>query len=161
MTSGVGQHRVFVHGDQHAPLVTGRSYLMKLGTVTATTTIEQPLCRVDLDNNRSAVAGSLAANDIGTAVSKLDRLIAADRYLDRRDTGNFILIDPETGDTIDQDRVDLLIKQCGLRDAPQVCGGRTCDAEALSAISPGPHHFPNSVSQVPLSKLAKATKRRT
>ena len=65
-------------------LVAGRSYLMKLGTVTATTIIEQPLCRVDLDNNRSAVAGSLAANDIGTAVSKLDRLIAADRYLDRR-----------------------------------------------------------------------------
>jgi sulfate adenylyltransferase subunit 1 (EFTu-like GTPase family) len=104
---------VFVHGDLHAggaPLVTGRSYLMKLDTVTATATIEQPLCRVDLDTNRSAVAGSLAANDIGTAVIKLDRLIAADRYLDRRDTGSCILIDAETGDTIDQDRVDLLIK---------------------------------------------------
>jgi sulfate adenylyltransferase subunit 1 (EFTu-like GTPase family) len=50
---------------------------------------------VDLDTNRSAVAGSLAANDIG---AELDRLIAADRYLDRRDTGSFILIDPETGD---------------------------------------------------------------
>ena len=81
-------------------LVAGHSYLMKLATVTATATIEQPLCLVDLHTNRSALAGSLAANDIGTAVIKLDRLIAADRYRDRRDTGSFILIDPETGDTI-------------------------------------------------------------
>jgi bifunctional enzyme CysN/CysC/sulfate adenylyltransferase subunit 1 len=31
---------------------------------------------------------------------KLDRLMAADRYSDCRDTGSFILIDPETNDTI-------------------------------------------------------------
>jgi sulfate adenylyltransferase large subunit len=81
-------------------LEAGSSYLMKLATATATATIEQPLGLVDLNSNRSAVAGGLAANDIGTAVIKLDRLIAADRYLDRRDTGSFILIDPETGDTV-------------------------------------------------------------
>ena len=81
-------------------LVSGRSYLMKLATLTATATIEQPLRVVDLETNRSAAADCLAANDIGTAVLKLDRLIAADRYLDCRDTGSFILIDPDTGDTI-------------------------------------------------------------
>jgi sulfate adenylyltransferase large subunit len=75
------------------------SYLMKLAAVTATATIEQPLCLVDLDTNRSAAADGFAANDIGTAVIKLDRRIAVDRYLDCRDTGSFILIDPETGDT--------------------------------------------------------------
>ena len=81
-------------------LVFGRSYLMKLATLTATTTIEQPICVVDLETNRSAAAERLAANDIGTAVLKLDRVIAADRYVDFRDTGSFILIDPDTGDTI-------------------------------------------------------------
>jgi sulfate adenylyltransferase large subunit len=81
-------------------LVAGGSYLMKLATVTAKATIEKPLRLVDLNTNRSAVAESLAANDIGAAVVKLDRLIAADRYLDQRDTGSFILIDPETGDTV-------------------------------------------------------------
>jgi sulfate adenylyltransferase large subunit len=81
-------------------LVPGRSCLLKLATVTATATIEQPLCAVDLETNRSAATECLAANDIGTAVIKLDRLVAADRYLDGRDTGSFILIDPETGDTI-------------------------------------------------------------
>jgi sulfate adenylyltransferase large subunit len=80
-------------------LVAGGSYLMKLATATATATIEQPLCLVDLDTNRLAFSRSLAANDIGTAVIKLDRPIAVDRYLDHRDTGSFILIDPETGDT--------------------------------------------------------------
>jgi sulfate adenylyltransferase large subunit len=81
-------------------LVPGRSYLMKLATSTATATIEQPLRVVDLETNRSEAAERLTANDIGTAVLKLDRLIAADRYVDCRDTGSFILIDHDTGDTI-------------------------------------------------------------
>jgi sulfate adenylyltransferase large subunit len=88
---------VWLGPDALAP---GRSYLMKLATVTATATIEQPLCVVDLETNRSAVAECLVANDIGTAVITLDRLIAADCYSDCRDTGSFILIDPETCDTI-------------------------------------------------------------
>jgi len=81
-------------------LMPGRSYVMKLAAVTATATIEQPVCLVDLETNRSAVAERLAANDIGTAVIRLDRLIAADCYSDCRHTGSFILIDPETCDTI-------------------------------------------------------------
>jgi uncharacterized membrane protein len=35
-----------------------------------------------------------------SVVIKFDRLIAADRYSDGRDTGSFILIDPETCDTV-------------------------------------------------------------
>jgi len=81
-------------------LVPGRSYLMKLATLTATAKIEQPLRIVDLETNRSAAAECLAANDIGTAVLKLDRVMTADRYAGCRDTGGFILIDPDTGDTI-------------------------------------------------------------
>jgi sulfate adenylyltransferase large subunit len=81
-------------------LVRDRSYLMKLGTVNAAATIDQPPRVVDLETNRSADAESLVANDIGTVSVKLDRQIAVDRYSDCRDTGSFILIDPETCDTI-------------------------------------------------------------
>jgi sulfate adenylyltransferase large subunit len=81
-------------------LVPSRPYLMKLAAMTATATIEQPIRVIDLESNRSQATDSLTANDIGTAVLKLDRLIAADRYLVYRDTGSFILIDPDTGDTI-------------------------------------------------------------
>ena len=82
------------------PLVPGRSYVLKLATATAVATFENPLRVVELETNRSIDVDRLAANDIGTAVMKLDRLVAADRYLDGHDTGGFILIDPDSGDTI-------------------------------------------------------------
>ena len=81
-------------------LAAGRSYLMKLGTMTASATVEQPLRVVDLETNRSSPAKYLAVNDIGTASMRLDRPIAVDSYADSRDTGSFILIDTETGDTL-------------------------------------------------------------
>jgi sulfate adenylyltransferase large subunit len=82
-----------------APLAPGHRYLMKLATATATATVQE-LRVVDLETNRSAPAKYLEANDIGTAVMRMDRLTAVDRYADSRDTGSFILIDPETGDTL-------------------------------------------------------------
>jgi sulfate adenylyltransferase large subunit len=81
-------------------LVPGRSYHMKLASATATATIEPPLRVVDIETNRSADAERLVANDIATVVVKLDRVIAADRYRDCRDTGSFILVDPESCDTV-------------------------------------------------------------
>jgi sulfate adenylyltransferase large subunit len=81
-------------------LVPGRSYVIKLATVSATATIERPLRVIDLETHRSAVADSLVANDIGTAVVRLDRPIAADHYSSFRDTGSFILVDSETCDTV-------------------------------------------------------------
>jgi sulfate adenylyltransferase large subunit len=81
-------------------LAAGHSYLMKLATVTAMATVEQPFSVAGLENNHLAPATRLAANDIGTAVMQLDRLIAMDPYSDNRDTGSFILIEPETGDTV-------------------------------------------------------------
>jgi sulfate adenylyltransferase large subunit len=81
-------------------LVPGRSYLMKLATMTAIATIGQQLSVLDIETNRSHVAERLAANDIGTAAVKLDRLLAVDCYSGCRDTGSFILIDSDTRDTI-------------------------------------------------------------
>jgi sulfate adenylyltransferase large subunit len=81
-------------------LTPGRSYVMKLATATATATIEQPVHVVDLESNQSRPATALAANDIGAATLRLDRLVAAERYADSRDTGSFILSDPESCDTI-------------------------------------------------------------
>jgi sulfate adenylyltransferase large subunit len=81
-------------------LAAGHVYLIKLATATATATVEQPLRLVDLETNRSAPAEYLAANDIGIATIRLDRVIAMDRYSDSRETGSFILIDSESGDTV-------------------------------------------------------------
>jgi sulfate adenylyltransferase large subunit len=97
LSDGFDARVVWIGADA---LVPGRPYLMKLATAIATATVEPPLYVVDLENNQSVAAASLAANDIGMAVIKLDRLVAVDRYADGRDMGSFILIDPETCDTI-------------------------------------------------------------
>jgi len=92
------QARVVWIGRQ--PLVPGRSYLIKLGTCSAKATAEQPIRVLDLDTGALNGADRLFINDIGQCTLKLDRAVAADRYADSRETGSFILIDPESYDTI-------------------------------------------------------------
>jgi sulfate adenylyltransferase large subunit len=81
-------------------LIPGRPYLLKLATATAKATVEPNLGLIDLETQRATPADRLVANDIGTAIVALDRLVAVDRYADCRETGSFILIDPESFDTI-------------------------------------------------------------
>jgi sulfate adenylyltransferase large subunit len=81
-------------------LALDRSYHVKLAAMTAIAKIELPVSVIDLETNRSHVAERLAANDIGMAVVRLDRQLAVDSYSCCRDTGSFILIDSDTGDTI-------------------------------------------------------------
>jgi sulfate adenylyltransferase large subunit len=82
------------------PLAAGRRYLIKLGTCSAKATIEPPLSVLDLDTGTSSATDRLFINDIGACSLKLDRAVAADRYADSGDTGSFILIDPESYDTV-------------------------------------------------------------
>jgi sulfate adenylyltransferase subunit 1 (EFTu-like GTPase family) len=81
-------------------LRSGRRYLLKLATTTVTATVEPDMSVFDLDTRRLVAVDALAQNEIGLGTLKLDRPIAVDRYAECRDTGSFILIDPETYDTI-------------------------------------------------------------
>jgi len=90
--------RLFWIGSE--PLKPGRGYLIKLGTATARATIEPEPSIFDLDTQQLVAAAAVAQNEIGSGVLKLDRPIAADRYADCKDTGSFILIDPESYDTV-------------------------------------------------------------
>jgi sulfate adenylyltransferase large subunit len=90
--------RVFWMND--APLRAGQNYLLKLATSTATATAAADFSVIDLDAQRFTGAASIAQNEIGTCTFKLNRPIAVDRYADCNDTGSFILIDPETFDTV-------------------------------------------------------------
>jgi sulfate adenylyltransferase large subunit len=82
------------------PLAPGRSYLIKLGTCSAKATVEAPLRVLDLDSGTSSAAEKLFINDIGECTLRLDRAVAADCYAQSKETGSFILIDPESYDTI-------------------------------------------------------------
>jgi len=85
--------------DRHV-LAPGRSYLMKLATATAAAKVEPGLRVIDLDSHKSIAADQLAPNEIGVCTLKLDRQLALDRYADAKETGSFILLDPETYDTV-------------------------------------------------------------
>ena len=73
----------------------GQSYLFKLGTCSASATVEGALQAIDLDTQVASAADRLFINDIGRCVIKLDRPIALDAYADIKETGSFILIDPK------------------------------------------------------------------
>lgn len=87
-------------------LAPGSRYLLKLATSSATAEIEPGLSVIDLDTRQALPAHAIGHNEIGACVLALDRRIAVDRYADARETGSFILIDPETFDTVGMGCVD-------------------------------------------------------
>jgi sulfate adenylyltransferase large subunit len=90
--------RIFWMKDR--PLERGQTYLFKLATSTATARVEAGLSMIDLDTQRAIAADAIGPNEVGRCALTFDRAIALDRYEDCRDTGSFILIDPETFDTV-------------------------------------------------------------
>jgi sulfate adenylyltransferase subunit 1 (EFTu-like GTPase family) len=73
---------------------------LKLATTSATATIEPDVSTIDLDTRRPVGTDAIAQNEIGFCTLKLARPIAVERYADCKDTGGFILIDPESFDTV-------------------------------------------------------------
>jgi sulfate adenylyltransferase large subunit len=99
------------------PLTPGRPYLLKLAACTATATVEPGLCVFDLDTRKSTRADCLPINGIGTGILELDRRIAVDRYADNKETGSFILIDPESYDTVGMGMIDEVLQSGSQRPA--------------------------------------------
>jgi bifunctional enzyme CysN/CysC len=83
-----------------APLLRGRTYLMKIGTKTVTATIGAIKHKINVNNLEQVPGPTLGLNEIGVCNVELDRPIAFDPYKVNRDTGGFILIDRMTNDTV-------------------------------------------------------------
>jgi len=83
-----------------APLLRGRTYLLKIGTKTVTATIGAIKNKININNLEQVPAPTLGLNEIGVCNIELDRPIAFDAYKVNRDTGGFILIDRMTNDTV-------------------------------------------------------------
>jgi len=83
-----------------APLLRGRSYLMKIGTKLATATISPIKHKINVNTLEEVAASKLDLNEIGVCNLELDRAIPFDPYKVNRDTGGFILIDRLTNDTV-------------------------------------------------------------
>ena len=82
---------IFWLDDQ--PMLRGRSYLMKIGSLTVGATISPLKYRINPDTFEHVAAVHLELNDIGVAQLQLDRPIPFEPYGSSRDLGGFILMD--------------------------------------------------------------------
>jgi sulfate adenylyltransferase large subunit len=87
-------------------LAPGRNYWLKLAATTVAAKIEADVSVIDVDNQRVSPGRAIAQNEIGRCVLALDRKIAVDRFDDAKETGSFILIDPESYDTVGMGCID-------------------------------------------------------
>ena len=87
------------------PLVPGRGYWIKLGTQTATATIQHPKYQVNVNTHEHLAAPDLELNAIGVAEMLVDRDLVFEPFANaggrpNRELGGFILIDKLTNATV-------------------------------------------------------------
>ncbi len=83
-----------------APLLPGRSYLVKLGAATVTGQVTDIRHRVNVETGERLAARTLRLNDIGLCSLSLDAPIAFEPYAVSRTLGGLILIDRMTNQTV-------------------------------------------------------------
>jgi bifunctional enzyme CysN/CysC len=83
-----------------APMLRGRSYLLRLAGQTVTATVAPLKYKLNVESLEHVAATKLELNEIGVCDLELSRPVAFDRYKANRDTGGFILIDRITNNTV-------------------------------------------------------------
>lgn len=76
-----------------APMLRGRTYLMRIGARTVAATVSPVKYRIDPETLEHMAAEKLEQDEIGVCELELDQPIAFDPYAENRETGGFILID--------------------------------------------------------------------
>jgi len=94
-----------------APMLRGRSYLMKLGTGTANATIAPLKFKVNVNTLEHVPADKLEQNEIGVCDLELDRAIAFEPYAVSRDLGGFILIDRMSNNTVGAGQIRFALRR--------------------------------------------------
>ncbi|WP_129359738.1 sulfate adenylyltransferase subunit 1 [Rothia uropygioeca] len=82
------------------PLVAGSKVLVKHGTATVKAIIEEVRGRLDLTNLADIPSETLDLNDIGSVRLKTASALPVEDYESHRQTGAFLVIDPQSGDTL-------------------------------------------------------------
>jgi bifunctional enzyme CysN/CysC len=81
-------------------MLPGRSYWLKLGTQSATATINAPKYQVNVNTMEQLAAKTLDLNAIGVTTFSTDKPLVFEPYEKNRDLGGFILIDKLTNATV-------------------------------------------------------------
>ena len=83
-----------------APLVPGRTYLLKCGTQTVSASVTSLVGRLSVDSHELLASRTLSANDIGICRFVTAQPLVFAPYASDRNLGAFILIDPQSFDTL-------------------------------------------------------------
>jgi bifunctional enzyme CysN/CysC len=94
-----------------APMLPGRSYLLRLGTDLVPARITSLRHRIDINDLSEQPARTLGMNDIGVVHVAADRAVAFDPYTISRHTGAFILIDRATNATAGAGMIDFALRR--------------------------------------------------
>jgi bifunctional enzyme CysN/CysC len=96
-------------GDE--PLLPGRAYLIKAGTVQVQGAIETLKFKVNVNTTERVAGKSLALNEIGVCTLGLDRPIAFAPYAESRPLGAFIIIDRFSNATVGMGMIRFALRR--------------------------------------------------
>ena len=82
------------------PLVSGRSYNLKIGSIELQAHCAQPKYKINIETNEHIATKNLELNDIGVLVLTTVRQIPFTPYRENSDLGGFILIDKSSNITV-------------------------------------------------------------
>jgi bifunctional enzyme CysN/CysC len=82
------------------PLLTGRSYWLKIGAKIVSATVTEQKYKINVNTLEHLAAKQLELNEIAVCNISLDQPVAFDPYEQNHDTGGFILIDRITNGTV-------------------------------------------------------------
>ncbi len=94
-----------------APLLSGRSYLFKLGARTTTGSVTRLRHRIDVNTQEKLSADELKMNDLGVVQIGLTAPVAFAPYAESRDLGGFVVIDRLTNATVGVGMIDHALRR--------------------------------------------------
>ncbi len=92
-------------------LIPGRSYYMKMGTQTVSSTVAQPKYQINVNTLERTATKTLALNAIGVVTVTTDRSVPFAPYVANRELGGFILIDKMTNGTVGAGLINFALRR--------------------------------------------------
>jgi bifunctional enzyme CysN/CysC len=96
-----------------AAMLPGRSYLIRLGSATASAQVTEIKHRVDVNSQEHLAAKQLELNELGQVNLSLDRPLAFAAFADNRALGSFVLIDRQSLATVGAGVIDFALRRAG------------------------------------------------
>jgi bifunctional enzyme CysN/CysC len=96
--------------DEH-PMLPGRSYLVKMGSVTVPFSITDEKYEVNVNTMEHMAGKMLSLNGIGVCNVALDRPVPFTPYAENRELGGFVLIDRMTSATVGAGMINFALRR--------------------------------------------------